>query len=380
MRFVACQLYTVRTMRPTIYCVLFIAIALPALAQQVPAPELPKEPHAIFQAAAPYYDFADPSLKPWHLKATYQLYDRDGNPGEQGTYEYWWASPNVYRSTWTRPSATHSEWRVADDEIADLSTGRSLDYFEFKLRTALFSPLPKPEELNAPGVHLQVDDKNIFTNGDKSPCIMVVPSMPAQTKESQGAPMGLFPTYCFDPDRPMLRAETSFGTLAMQFNNFVSIQGRFLSRKIDIFEGKKHILSSTVDAATSISPSDPALTPAAEAKVIKYSKVTTAGGTARTINRVNVSAGVGAGMLLNKVQPVYPIEDKAAHISGIVVLHALIGHDGSIRDLRVLQAPSASLAAASLTAVSQWKYRPYLLNGNPVEVDTTINVIFTLGG
>jgi TonB family protein len=378
-------MYADFSMNPAVCFALSCAIAIPALAQQTPAPapapDLPKDPRAIFEAAAPFYDFSDPSLKPWHLKATYQLYDSKGNAGEQGTYEYWWASPTLYRSTWTRPSATHTEWHIADDEVADLSTGVSLDYFEFKLRTALFSPLPKQEELNAPGVNLQVDDKKIFTNGDKSPCIMVVPHMPAQSKESQNVPMGLFPTYCFDPDKPMLRAETSFGTLAMQFNNFVSIEGRFLSRKIDIFEGKRKILSATVDGATAISQSDPALMPAAEAKVIKYSKITTAGGTTRTVDRVNVSAGVAANtMLLNKVQPVYPIEDKAEHISGIVVLHALIGHDGSIRDLHVLQAPSASLAAASLAAVSQWKYKPYLLNGNPVEVDTTINVIFTLGG
>jgi TonB family protein len=370
-------------MKPAIYVALFCAATIPALAQKVPAPTpvpgLPKDPRAIFDAAAPLYDFNDSSLKPWHLKASYQLYDQNGKPAEQGTYEYWWASPNVYRSTWTRPSAMHTEWQVAEDEVADLSTGASLDYFEFKLRTALFSPLPKPEELNATGVHLQLDDKKIFTNGDKSPCIMVVPQMPQQSTQVQSAPLGLFPTYCFDPDKPMLRAETSFGTLAMQFNNFVSIQGRFLSRKIDIFEGKRQILSATVDGATAISPSDPAFTPAPDAKVIKYSKVTTAGGTVRTINRVNVSAGDAATkMLLNKVQPEYPLDARQARISGTVVLHALIGHDGSIRDLRVLEAPSASLAAASLAAVSQWKFRPYLLNGNPVEVDTTIAVIFSL--
>jgi TonB family protein len=375
-------MYAVFEMKPAVCFALFYAAAIPALAQQAPTPAsataLPKEPLAIFQAAAPYYDFADSSLKPWHLKATYQLYDADGKPGELGTYEYWWASPSLYRSTWSRPSATHTEWRVADDEVADSSTGSPLNYFEFRLRTALFSPLPKPEELNAPGVRFDVEKEKLFANGDKSPCIMVIPNMPSQSADLASPSLGLFPTYCFDPDRPMLRAETSFGTLSMQFNNFVMTQGRYLAKKIDIFSGKRQILSATVEAATAISPSDSALTPAAEVKVVKYPKVTD-GATTRIVPRVNVPAGASVGMILSKVPPVYPVDAKQAHVTGTVVLQALIGRDGSLQDLRVVQAPAASLAASALLAVSQWKYRPYMLNGNPVEVNTTINVIFTLG-
>jgi protein TonB len=84
-------------------------------------------------------------------------------------------------------------------------------------------------------------------------------------------------------------------------------------------------------------------------------------------------------MLVSKVQPVYPVEAKEAHITGTVVLQALIGRDGSLQDLRIVQAPAASLAVSALLAVSQWKYKPYLLNGEPVEVNTTINVIYNLG-
>src|SRR5271157_3323072 len=140
-------MYAVSAMSPTVWFALFFAAAIPAYAQQAPAPTAapgqPKEPRAIFDAAAPYYDFADPSLKPWHLMANYQLYDADGKPGEQGTYEYWWASPRVYRSTWTRPSATHTDWHTADGKYAYLATGEPLNYFEYKLQSALFSPLPK---------------------------------------------------------------------------------------------------------------------------------------------------------------------------------------------------------------------------------------------
>jgi TonB family protein len=77
--------------------------------------------------------------------------------------------------------------------------------------------------------------------------------------------------------------------------------------------------------------------------------------------------------------PLYDFNNaKAAHIDGTVVLQATIGMDGGVHNLHVVSAPSPSLAASALWAVSHWEYRPYFLNGEPVEVQTTINVIFSL--
>ncbi len=95
--------------------------------------------------------------------------------------------------------------------------------------------------------------------------------------------------------------------------------------------------------------------------------------------KVNISAGVAVGMLIQKTQPVYPPIAKAARVSGTVVLQAQISKSGTIQDLHVVSGP-AMLQQAALDAVRTWRYRPYLLNNEPVEVETTINVIFTLGG
>ena len=95
--------------------------------------------------------------------------------------------------------------------------------------------------------------------------------------------------------------------------------------------------------------------------------------------KVNISAGVAVGMLLQKTQPVYPPIAKAARVSGTVILQATISKTGTIENLRVISGP-AMLQQAALDAVRTWRYRPYLLNNDPVEVDTTINVIFSLGG
>jgi serine/threonine-protein kinase len=95
--------------------------------------------------------------------------------------------------------------------------------------------------------------------------------------------------------------------------------------------------------------------------------------------KVNISAGVAVGMLLEKTAPTYPPIAKAARVSGTVILQATISKTGTIENLRVVSGPPM-LQQAALDAVKTWRYRPYLLFGEPVEVETTVNVIFTLGG
>jgi TonB family protein len=90
-----------------------------------------------------------------------------------------------------------------------------------------------------------------------------------------------------------------------------------------------------------------------------------------------VSGGVMAGNILSKVSPVYPQEAKDEKIQGTVVLDAVIGKDGSITSLKVVSGPD-ELKQSAWDAVKQWTYKPYLLNGNPTEVETTITVNYTL--
>jgi periplasmic protein TonB len=98
-----------------------------------------------------------------------------------------------------------------------------------------------------------------------------------------------------------------------------------------------------------------------------------------TPQRVRVSAGVTSGLLIRKVNPVYPPLARQARISGTVILRAVISKDGSIENLSLVSG-HPMLAPAAIDAVRQWKYRPYLLNGEPVEVDTEVQVNFTLAG
>ena len=94
--------------------------------------------------------------------------------------------------------------------------------------------------------------------------------------------------------------------------------------------------------------------------------------------KLTISSGVMTGNILQRTQPVYPAIARAARIQGTVVLQATISREGNITNLRVVSGPPM-LQQAALDAVRTWRYRPYLLNGEPVEVDTTVNVVFNLG-
>ena len=98
-----------------------------------------------------------------------------------------------------------------------------------------------------------------------------------------------------------------------------------------------------------------------------------------TPQRVRVSQGVTQGLLLRRIQPNYPPLARQARIQGSVLLQAEISKDGSIENLHLISG-HPMLAPAAIEAVKQWKYKPYVLNGEPVEVETQITVNFTLSG
>ncbi|MGH9713599.1 MAG: energy transducer TonB [Candidatus Acidiferrales bacterium] len=96
-------------------------------------------------------------------------------------------------------------------------------------------------------------------------------------------------------------------------------------------------------------------------------------------SRIRVGGNVIAAALVRRVDPIYPPIAKTAHISGTVVLHAIIGKDGSVQNLEYVSGPPLLMRNA-MDAIRQWRYKPTMLNGEPVEVDTTISVVFSLGG
>jgi len=95
--------------------------------------------------------------------------------------------------------------------------------------------------------------------------------------------------------------------------------------------------------------------------------------------RIKQGGNVTAASIINQTRPLYPPLARQARIQGNVVLHAIIDKDGRVAQLEVISGHPL-LVQSALDAVKQWRYKPTLLNGDPVEVDTTITVTFTMGG
>jgi TonB family protein len=127
-------------------------------------------------------------------------------------------------------------------------------------------------------------------------------------------------------------------------------------------DGKRNVLTAKVELIGGLGPSEAALTPPSDAIVV-------------TSEKVKNGPGVTLGKLIRRTDFEWPHDVG----NGTVWMQVTIGRDGHVRDVRVVTSTSSALTSAAMKAVSQWVYEPYKLNGEPVEVETTVNVNYTLG-
>jgi TonB family protein len=355
-------------MRSSLFAVLLMApLSVRAQAARPSPVQTPQDARAILETAGPLYNFEDPALKPWHLKATYRLYDWNGSPVGQGTWERWWSSPKVSRETWTREGITITQWSTADGNFSQESAG-SLKYFEKQIGSLFFPPLPSIKLVDSGQMKLSLTI--VPVGSGKLTCVDSLLQWNLDGKMT--APPSAAPERnCFEPPTMALRFTASTTvSLSRAYGHIVRFQGKYLAKEVVVTSGKQTLFSATLDVVDSANPADPVLTPPADAVKI--------GGERATVS-ADHAANVTTGSIVKKTQPVYPALAKMTGIQGTVVLAAVIGKDGRVRDLEVLTAPDKVLASSAIDAVKQWEYRPYLLNGTPVEVETVVNVVYAIG-
>ena len=324
-----------------------------------PTAVMPSDPAEILKLISAQYQLLSPEIKPWHMLAKFQLFDPKGNPTETGTFEEFYAGPHKQKITYAAPSFSRTETWTSEGVFYEGDPAEPPYAIELALREVLD---PKPSETDLKdAVMLKTTEAFGKT---KLTCIMLSRPM----KEQHTAiPPGLFPTFCSDPAKPLLRASYSFGDTTILFNNIGRFLGNTVPLQVTIFSGTPKLIELSVTTlATMPTVSDSLFIPPARATKINP-------------NAAKVEGAVIAGKIIKKAPPVYPSSARAAGISGTVLLSALIGEDGIIRELKVISAPDASLALASLIAVRQWQYQPYLLNGAATKVLTKITVNFSIG-
>jgi len=327
-----------------------------ASGQPAPPVEMPKDPVALLDLAANSNGLGGNGMKPWRLKASFEVLDEQGAVREQGTIEEAWAGEHKSKTTYTVGADSETDYD-SDKGMLRTITGKPSIGQAINAITLFVHPIPDEQTRSHWTVGIEKRDAGKL----KVDCIAVKSfKSPSGDHEISG------PMFCLDADRPSLRASVQpFGGFQVLFNSIRGFQDRYVAGEIsELRNGKKvlavHLLSldliDAVDAAE--------FTPPPDATPVE--------------RKIAISSAVAQGNLVKSVAPDYPIYAKETGVSGTVVLQAQIGKDGKISNLRAISGPDI-LREAAINAVKQWVYRPYLLNGEPVSVDTQINVVFNLG-
>ncbi|HEX4006163.1 MAG TPA: energy transducer TonB [Acidobacteriaceae bacterium] len=359
---------------------LFVFLAAAALAQTPaaatpqPAPgdastaPLPTDPAALLQLASQVNGLHGDDLKPWHVRATWQTLDDQKQVKDQGSFEEWWAGANKSKVIYKSADVDRTIYRTDHGQYVAARTDKVTWQFPTverliagPVQIAKMLPPIKTElrtvEIQQASVslHCVVQDE-VGNNGQALELI---------GQDRVARPMEF--RYCFSGDLPNIRATTISDGGQVLFNSFIRFQGQYLARKIRSFGGSGIETDISVDLVEPIDGvADADFAPPADAKLVPRP------------DKVSVASGVMAGNRIAGRNPEYPLGARGSGIAGTVVLQATVLKDGSIGDLTVISGPRA-LQKASLDAVKTWKYRPFSLNGDPVEVVTQINVVFQIG-
>jgi TonB family protein len=289
---------------------------------------------------------------PWHLKATYEVLGDDGKSIDTGTYEEWRVSAKQYRI------ALHSQSISVEEYGGDHGTfrtgkqswpGKPLSAIQTMIERPI-APVAQPEK-----TELRNFERN-FGSGNLPCTALSVPS----TKKPEDAE-----SYCFDPvHAALLYASTPNRVFQTLFREIVSIHDRYQAKDMQMFLQGRPWLKVHIDTIAALNSGDlQALTVPADA--IPVTARTREGGEAMR------------GRLVEKAVPAYPSAAKLQGVQGTVVINGIIGTNGHFRELHVLSGPPM-LQQAALDAARQWVYSPYLVDGQAVEVETDINVVFVL--
>lgn len=325
--------------------------ASPSLADS-PTPTDPKE---LLEVGRKVNGLSGPDVQPWHLKASFELFDADGKSKDKGTYEEWWVSEKQYKRVYASTEFSQTEYGTDHGPMLS-GNAKWLNGPISLVRQELVQPLPVGDLAYA---NLEVVDRAL--GNVKLRCLVIK----ARVISAPNAPQPEPPSYCFAVEKPILRSTSLFNQVA--FNRIQLFRGRYLGGDIAVASrGKDHVKihADVIEALKQVNMAD--FQPPADA-------------VAAPPRRVTVSSGLMQGNLITHVNPDYPVGALGRRTQGTVVLQATISKTGHISELKVVSGPP-DLQEAAMNAVRQWVYKPYLLNGEPVEVATQINVVFSLGG
>jgi TonB family protein len=326
-------------------------------------------------------------LSPWHMRATYKLYDDDGKPADEGVFEEYRASASKFRVSYKSPSYSHVVYGTGRADRAvyiEGVDGSSQRYPLVLLWGAMVKPLPEAKFLDL------TDAEGTLVDGKlgRFNCVNLKVKASAGSTAPSGFPLA---RYCFEEGQTSLRFQSSPNTaeatneVRVAVTNFA---GRTIPSDLQIIRHQKLVLAVHLEVIEEVSNMDDGLfkqppdtplypTMALPATVASPLAIGASTGATPSSMELIVSEQMAKEQLLEAPSPVYPPIAKAARISGTVVLKAVIAKDGAVRSLEAVSGPPM-LQGAAVDAVKKWRYKPFRVAGKAVEVQTTVNVIFQL--
>jgi TonB family protein len=283
----------------------------------------PSDPKELMLQAAKLNGLMGDDIRPWRLKANYELLGDDGKPTDQGTYEEFWVSPTKYKRIYTGNDLTQTNYGSDKGELRAGAHGE-VPAILVAAGQDLVSPLPNPYGIE----HTSYVVKLIDNGGLKLNCITAM-----------GQPNAY--RYCLSTGEPLLRvlAWPSPPTNVL-YNRILRFNGRAVAGDLKMVRDAKVVATLHIESLEALGTIDESVfTPPPDAVPVP--------------RMVSIAGGVAAGMLLRGVAPSYPTVAKDQHVSGTVVLRGSIGKDGRIKDLKVISG-DVLLQQAALDAVRQW--------------------------
>ena len=330
-----------------------VALVGPALVRPARAEDAAALADRLHRAdAATALDIA--GVAPWHLKMSVQMFDAKGQPGEQGLIEEWWSGAQMDRVAYALPSYKATELQRGDEFFRSKGAEQPPLMLEL-LREQVVHPMPQARDVE--GTKAEVRKEKFGKVAVE--CIMLDRPVKAQVY----FPIGVFPTYCMDVGKDSLRASYDYGSQLILRNEVEDFQGRAIARDISIDRGGVAVAKGRVFKLEAAAGDE---------------SVFAQGDLERVRRPLRVAAATMAGMLISNVNPIYPAAAKARNAAGTVVVQVVIDHDGRVEFVRLVASPDVDLGSAAMDAVKQRIYKPYVVDGETVDVETTMIVNFSI--
>lgn len=339
-------------------CMLNVASVITS-AQSAPSLPMPKDANQLLLLAQKQNRLTNPDISPWHLKIVVRQFDLSSNVAAESQIEEFWSGESKYKVIYTTPTASMTEYSTAKGLFR--SAGNPVPPGPLKQAgNAFTNPIFENENLIEKWILNRESHK---ANGGKLVCLST-----KGIRTERGKQEFIGSTYCLDSAKPILLSRLNpaspAGAAVYMRSNIQEFHGSYVPRDVELIVGGKKALEAHLELLEDLTQKDDGyFAPPSDAAV------------APVVKMINVSSGVSRVMLEHGTAPEYPVAAKAAGISGTVVLEARISKEGSVSDLKVVSGPQ-ELQQAAIDAVRAWKYKPYLVNGEPVEVRTQVNVTF----